>query len=102
MKRSVPVVSVLALGGALVLGGCQSNSYSCVGGECHVTVDGAGQTLEIHDVSVTVSDISPRGITVSAGGSPPTKVWEDQHARVGPVWIKVTSIDGKKVKFDLQ
>lgn len=102
VKRAVPVLAALAAGGVLVLGGCQSNSHSCVNGKCHVTVTGAGQTVEVNDVDVTVSQISGRGVTVSAGGSAPATIATGQRAQVGPVTITVTSIEGEKVKFDLQ
>lgn len=101
MKRSVPVLSVLVLGGALLVTGCQSNSYSCKNGACHVTVNGAGQTVEVNDVDVTVSRISGEGMTVSAAGSAPTTLGRGESSQVGPVMIKVVSIDGQKVKFDL-
>ncbi|WP_433475934.1 hypothetical protein ACQPZP_02165 [Spirillospora sp. CA-142024] len=101
VKRSVPVLSVLALGGVLLVTGCQSNSHSCVNGKCHVTVSGAGQTVEVNDVDVTVSQINAQGMTVSAGGSAPTTIGNGESSQVGPVMIKVTSIDGQKVKFDL-
>ncbi|QKW39703.1 hypothetical protein HUT06_41450 [Actinomadura sp. NAK00032] len=102
MKRAVPVLAALAAGGVLVLGGCQSNSHSCVNGECHVTVTGAGQTVEVNDVDVTVSQISGQGVTISANGSTPTTLANGQRARVGPVTITVTSIENDKVKFDLR
>ncbi|MFA1541413.1 hypothetical protein [Actinomadura monticuli] len=102
MKRAVPVLSVLALGGVLLLSGCQSNSQRCVNGKCHVTVNGAGQTVEVNDVDVTVSQISDQGMTVSAGGSAPATIATGQGAQVGPVSIRVTSIEGQKVKFDLR
>ena len=102
MKRAVPVLSVLAVGGVLLLSGCQSNTHSCTNGRCHVTVTGAGQTLEVNDIDVTVSQISADGMTVSAGGSAPATIANGQTAQVGPVTIRVTSVEGDKVKFDLQ
>ncbi|WP_067797825.1 hypothetical protein [Actinomadura formosensis] len=102
MKRSGLVLSLAALGGVLLLTGCQTNSHSCVNGKCHVTVNGAGQTVEVDDVDVTVSQISERGMTVSAGGSAPTTIGNGQRSRVGPVTITVTSVEGQKVKFDLE
>ncbi|MFB4305316.1 hypothetical protein [Actinomadura sp. GTD37] len=102
MKRAVPVLSVLAVGGALLLSGCQSNTHSCVNGKCHVTVSGAGQTVEVNDVDVTVSQISSGGMTVSAAGSAPATIANGESSQVGPVTIRVTSIDGQKVKFDLE
>ncbi|MFG2249608.1 hypothetical protein [Spirillospora sp. NPDC048823] len=102
MLRSVPVLAVLVVAGALTLSGCQSNSYSCSNGECHVTVSGAGQTLDINDTNVTVTEITDRGMTVSAGGSAPTEIPVGQSAEVGGVQIRVTSSDGQKVKFDLK
>ncbi|MGH8964597.1 MAG: hypothetical protein ACRDXB_04600 [Actinomycetes bacterium] len=101
MFRSVPVVVVLALGGALLVSGCQSNSYSCRNGQCHVTVSGAGQTIEINDTNVTVSAITEQGMTVSAGGSAPETIAVGESAQVGGVKIEVTSVEGEKVKFDL-
>ncbi|MEO3828248.1 hypothetical protein [Actinomadura sp. B10D3] len=101
MKRSASVLSVLAVGGALLITGCQSNSHTCVNGKCHVTVNGAGQTVEVNDVDVTVSQISAQGATVSAGGSAPATIQNGNTAQVGPVTIKITSIEGEKVKFDL-
>jgi type 1 fimbria pilin len=98
----VPVISVLAVGGVLLLSGCQSTSHRCVNGKCHVTVSGAGQTVEVNDVDVTVSQISTEGMTVSAGGSAPAVIANGECAQVGPVSIRVTSIDGQKVKFDLE
>jgi uncharacterized protein YggE len=102
VKRAVPVISVLAVGGVLLLSGCQSTSHRCVNGKCHVTVSGAGQTVEVNDVDVTVSQISTEGMTVSAGGSAPAVIANGERAQVGPVSIRVTSIDGQKVKFDLE
>ncbi|GAA1884308.1 hypothetical protein [Actinomadura bangladeshensis] len=102
MKRTVPVLAVLAVGGVLLLSGCQSYTQRCVNGTCHVTVTGAGQTLEINDVDVTVSGISDEGVTVSAGGSAPAVIANGESAQVGPVSIRVTSIEGQKVKFDLE
>lgn len=102
MPRSVAILAVVMTGGVLALSACQSNSYSCRNGECHVTVSGAGQTLEINDLNVTVSEISDRGMTVSAGGSAPTEIPVGQTAQVGGVQIRVTSVDGQKVKFDLR
>jgi uncharacterized protein YcfL len=101
VKRSASVLSVLAVGGALLITGCQSNSHTCVNGKCHVTVNGAGQTVEINDVDVTVSEISARGATVSAAGSAPATIGNGQSSQVGPVTIAVTSIEGEKVEFDL-
>ncbi|MBO2458269.1 hypothetical protein [Actinomadura violacea] len=102
MKRAASVLSVLALGGALLLTGCQSNSQRCVNGKCHVTVSGAGQTISVNDIDVVVSRISDGGMTVSADGSAPARVGNGERAQVGPVTIKVTSIDGQTVKFDLE
>ncbi|TDD30165.1 hypothetical protein E1287_29770 [Actinomadura sp. KC06] len=101
MFRSVPVVAGLALGAALLVSGCQGNSYSCMHDKCHVTVSGAGQTIEVKDLNVTVSEITAQGMTVSAGGSAPTKVAVGESAQVGGVTIKVTSVEGEQVKFDL-
>jgi hypothetical protein len=95
-------MAVLALGAALLLGGCQSNSHTCTNGRCHVTVSGAGQTVEVDDNDVTVSDIAGDAMTVQVGGSAPTVIRVGQSSQVGPVTIKVTSVDGDKVKFDLQ
>ncbi|WUH99065.1 hypothetical protein OHR68_37080 [Spirillospora sp. NBC_00431] len=91
----------LIIGGALLVSGCQSNSYSCRNGECHVTVSGAGQTIEVNDIDVTVSAITADGMTVSAGGSAPTKIALGESAQVGGARITVTSVQGEKVKFDL-
>ncbi|TYK46732.1 hypothetical protein [Actinomadura decatromicini] len=102
MVRSASFVAVLALGGALLVSGCQSNSYSCKNGVCHVTVSGAGQTVDLDDSKVTVSEIGDRGVTVSADGSAPTTIAVGDTARIGRVQITVTSIDGEKVKFDLR
>lgn len=102
MLRSVPALAVLMIAGSLALSGCQSNSYSCRNGECHVTVSGAGQTLDINDINVTVSEITDRGMTVSAGGSAPAEIPVGQSAEVGGVQITVTSSDGQKVKFDMR
>ncbi|GAA1791002.1 hypothetical protein [Actinomadura chokoriensis] len=98
----MPVLAVLAAGGVLLLSGCQSHTQRCVNGKCHVTVSGAGQTLEVNDVDVTVSQISTEGVTVSAGGSAPAVIANGESAQVGPVSIRVTSIEGQKVKFDLE
>jgi hypothetical protein len=92
---------VAVLAGGLLLTGCQSNSQSCRNGKCHVTVTGAGQTVEVNDVDLTVSAISDQGMTVSAGGSAQKTIGNGQSSQVGPVTITVTSIDGDKVKFDL-
>ncbi|WP_141579301.1 hypothetical protein [Actinomadura sp. WMMA1423] len=100
MKRSA-VLSVLALGGALALTGCQSNSYSCKNGQCHVTVSGAGQSIEVSDVDLSISEIGDGGMTVSADGSAPTRAPVGRTVQVGQVQIKVTSVDGQKVKFDM-
>lgn len=100
--RTVPVLAALALGGGLILSGCQSSSQSCVNGQCHVTVTGAGQTVEVNDVNVTVSEISGSGMTVSVDGSTAATIGVGQSAQVGKAMIRVTSADGKKVKFDLQ
>lgn len=102
MKRAVPVISALAIGGVLLLSGCQSYTQRCVNGKCSVTVTGAGQTVEVNDVDVTVSGISDEGMTVSAGGSAPATIANGESAQVGPVSIRVTSIEGQKVKFDLE
>ncbi|TDC95700.1 hypothetical protein [Actinomadura sp. 7K507] len=102
MLRSAPVLSAIVLGGALLVSGCQSNSYSCSNGECHVTVSGAGQTIEINDLNVTVSQIGDGGMTVSAGGSAPTEIPVGQRAQVGGVQIEVTSVKGQEVKFDVK
>ncbi|MFI0482713.1 hypothetical protein [Actinomadura sp. 9N215] len=91
----------LVLGGALLVSGCQSNSYSCKNGQCHVTVSGAGQTIEINEMNVTVSAITDQGMTVSAGGSAPATIAVGESAQVGGVKIEVTSVEGEKVKFDL-
>ncbi|WP_171064288.1 hypothetical protein [Actinomadura soli] len=101
MLRSVPIVAGLTLGAALLVTGCQSNSYSCRNGQCHVTVSGAGQTMEVNNVNVTVSAITAEGMTVSAGGSAPTTIAVGESAQVGGVTIEVTSVEGEKVKFDL-
>ncbi|MFI0406288.1 hypothetical protein [Actinomadura sp. 3N508] len=85
----------------LLLSGCQSNSYSCRNGQCHVTVSGAGQSIEVNDLDVTVSEITAEGMTVSAGGSAPATIAVGESAQVGGVTIKVTSVEGDKVKFDL-
>ncbi|MGH3238753.1 MAG: hypothetical protein ACRDNL_00130 [Spirillospora sp.] len=101
MFRSVPVVAGLVIGGALLVSGCQSHSYSCKNGQCHVTVSGAGQTIEVNDINVTVSAITADGMTVSAGGSAPTRIAVGESAQVGGARIVVTSVEGEKVKFDL-
>ncbi|MES9537967.1 MULTISPECIES: hypothetical protein [unclassified Actinomadura] len=100
MKRWA-VLPVLALGGALALTGCQSNSYSCKNGSCHVTVSGAGQSIEVSDVDLSITQIGGDGMTVSADGSPPTKAPVGKTVQVGQVRIRVTSVDGQKVKFDM-
>ncbi|QKG19916.1 hypothetical protein ACTIVE_1552 [Actinomadura verrucosospora] len=102
MKRAVPVLSVLALSGALLLTGCQSNSQRCVNGKCHVTVTGDGQTLSVKEVDVAVTRITDEGMTVSVDGSAPARIGRGESARVASVMIKVTSIDGRTVKFDLE
>ncbi|MFG2087370.1 hypothetical protein [Spirillospora sp. NPDC048824] len=51
---------------------------------------------------MTVTEITDRGMTVSAGGSAPTEIPVGQSAEVGGVQIRVTSSDGQKVKFDLK
>ncbi|WP_433466449.1 hypothetical protein [Spirillospora sp. CA-128828] len=102
MHRSVPVLTVLAFGGALLLGGCQYSSYTCHHHRCHVTVSGAGQKLEVGGTTVTVSQISSQGMTVAADGSAPTAIGVGQSIHLGHVTIKVTSADHDKVKFDIE
>ena len=104
MHRSVPVLTVLALGGALLLDGCRYpySSYSCHYRRCHVTVHGAGQTVDVNGVKLTVSKISIQGMTVAVGGSAPTVIGVGQSTRVRRVTIKVTSADNDKVKFDIE
>ncbi|NVI88445.1 hypothetical protein [Actinomadura sp. BRA 177] len=103
MKRAVPVlISVFALGGALTLSGCEVSSHSCVNGRCHVTVSGTGKTFDINDVDVKVTEISGAWVSVTANGSAPTRISVGDSSRVGPVTIKVTSIKGQTVKFDME
>ncbi|TDD95126.1 hypothetical protein [Actinomadura rubrisoli] len=102
MQRSVPVLAVLALGGALLLGGCRYHSHSCHYRGCHVTVSGAGQTVEVSGVHLTVSRISSQGMTVATDGSGPTVIGVGQSTRVGRFKIKVASADNDKVKFDIE
>ncbi|TMQ99996.1 hypothetical protein ETD83_17670 [Actinomadura soli] len=64
-------------------------------------MSGAGQTMEVNNVNVTVSAITAEGMTVSAGGSAPTTIAVGESAQVGGVTIEVTSVEGEKVKFDL-
>ncbi|MFI0445919.1 hypothetical protein [Actinomadura sp. 6N118] len=102
MHRSVPVLTILVLGEALLLGGCQSPySYTCYGRRCHVTVSSPGQTVQVNDVGLKVSEISSKGMTVTADGSAPTVIGVGQRTRVGRVTVKVTSADNDKVKFDI-
>ncbi|RKS79717.1 hypothetical protein BZB76_1194 [Actinomadura pelletieri DSM 43383] len=102
MVRRVSLAAVVALGGTLLLSGCQSNSYTCVNGECHVTVTGSGQSIEVNDIDLTVSEITDQGMTISAEGSAPMPIAVGQRVRVGPAEITVTSVEGDKVKFDLR
>ncbi len=100
MSRSVHGLAALALGGALVLTGC--NSYSCKNDECHVTVSGADQILEVNGLDVRVIDIGDAGVTLSVQGSRPAKIPVGETAQVGPVQIRVTSVEGNKAKFDMR
>lgn len=102
MIRSVPAIAALALGGALLIRGCEVTSHSCRGGECHVTVNGTGKMLDIMDRDVKVTEISDTWMAVSVDRSRPTKISVGQTAEVGPVVIKVTSIKGETVKFDME
>lgn len=102
MVRSAPLVAVLALTGSLLITGCQSTSYSCRGGECHVTVNGAPNDLEINDRTITVSEVSGSDATFSIDGSPAQTIPVGGTARVGAAEITVTSIKDQEVKFDLR
>lgn len=100
--RSVPILAVLALAGALLVTGCESTQYSCRGGECHVTVSGGTKGMDVGDHDVTVSGISDAGATFSVDGSSPRTIPVGETARVGGAEITVTSAEGQKVKFDLR
>lgn len=102
MNRAVPVLSVLALAGGLLLTGCEASSHSCVNGKCHVTINGTGNTFDIMDVDIRVTEISGQSMSVTANGSDPARISVGESSQVGPVKIKVTSIDGRTVKFDLE
>lgn len=102
MTRSVPALAALALGAALLLGGCDHTSFSCRGGECHVTVNGAKDRLDVGEYYVTVSEISEKSATFSIDGSRPVEIPVGATARVGDAEIKVTSIKGQVVKFDME
>lgn len=102
MHPRVPALTVLMLMAAPLLGGCQSNSYSCSGGICHVTVNGAGQTLELDDTEVTVTEISGDRMTVRVDGSSPITIGAGQSRQVGSATVKVTSINGDEAKFDVE
>ncbi|WP_147339668.1 LPS-assembly lipoprotein LptE [Actinomadura spongiicola] len=104
MVRRVSLAAVVALGGTLLLSGCQtvSSSYACSNGECHVTVTGSDQSIEVNDIDLTVSTITAQGMTISVEGSSPTTIAVGRRARVGAVEITVTSVKGDEVKFDLR
>lgn len=102
MTRPVPVVAALALGAALLLGGCEHNSWSCWGGGCHVTVNGTQNRLDIGEYFVTVSKITDRSATFSIDDSRPVEIPVGGTARVGDAKIKVTSIKGDTLKFDME
>ena len=102
MFRSLPIVVALAVGGALLVSGCQSNTYKCTNGECHVTVTGSGQDIEINNKKISIVEISGSGLTVALDGGQPTTIETGQTAQVGGAEITVTSVDGDKVKFDLR
>ncbi|WP_285698842.1 hypothetical protein [Actinomadura sp. NBRC 104412] len=101
MYRRVSILAALTLAAVPLLGACRGNSYSCSGGVCHVTVNGAGQTLELKDNYITVTRISGDAMTVRMGTSGTVTIAEGQSSQVGPVTIKVTSVNGDEVKFDL-
>ncbi|WP_395109360.1 hypothetical protein [Actinomadura sp. SCN-SB] len=101
MYRRVSILAALTLAAVPLLGACQSSSYSCSGGVCHVTVKGAGQTLELNHNYLTVTEISGDAMTVRIGTSDTVTIARGQSSQVGPVTIKVTSVDGDEVKFDL-
>lgn len=105
MMRSLPTAAAVALGAGLLLAGCQSQSHSCTNSGCHVTVSGAGQTVELDspkgEVDVTVTAIEADSVTMSAGGAGAVEIADGASAQVGPVTVKITSIEGDTVKFDV-
>lgn len=101
MKRSTPFLIVGTLAAGLLLTGCQGSSHSCVNGKCHVTVTGTGQNIEVDDFDMTVTRIGTGEMTISVEGSQPVTIKKGERGQVGPVSIQVTSVDGDKVKFDV-
>jgi hypothetical protein len=102
MIRPLHAVAALVLGAALVLTGCQVNSHTCRNGECHVTTTGTGNTLDIMNWDVRVTEISGDSATFTVDHSPPVRIAVGRSERVGAAKIRVTSIEGETLKFDVK
>ena len=100
MTRPFSAVAALALGAALVLTGCQVNSHTCRGTECHVTTTGTS-TLDVNDRDVRVTKIAANSATFRVDRSREVRIPVGHTARVGDARIRVTSIEGETVKFDI-
>lgn len=102
MIRPFRAVAALALGATLVLTGCQVNSHTCRNTECHVTTTGTGNTLNVNDWDVRVTRIWDNSATFTVDRSRSVRIPVGHSARVGNASIRVTSIEGETVKFDIR
>lgn len=100
MKRNAPTLTALCLAAALPLTACQSHTQSCFNGTCHVTVKGAGQTIEVNDYDVRIREIGPDTVRLQVEGTPTVTLKTGSRTPLGPLTIQVTSIEENTVKFD--
>ncbi|GAA0583009.1 hypothetical protein [Actinomadura livida] len=102
MTRPFHAVAVLMLGATLVLTGCQVNSHTCRGGECHVTTTGTGKTQSIDQWDVKITEIYADSAVFSVDRSRGVRIQVGRSVRVRDARITVTSIEGETVKYDIE
>ncbi|SEF84050.1 hypothetical protein SAMN04489712_102229 [Thermomonospora echinospora] len=101
MKRTAPLAVTACLAAVLSLTGCQSHTQSCRNGTCHVTVNGAGQTIEVNDYDLRIISIGADSVRMQAEGGATATLKVGARERLGPITIKVTSVGDDSVKFDV-
>lgn len=101
MRRTAPLAATACLTAMLALTGCQSHTQTCVNGVCHVTVNGAAQTVEVDDHDLSILSIDGDRVRIGVDGNTVSVLKVGQPTRLGPVTITVTSIKNDTVKFDV-
>jgi hypothetical protein len=99
MRRTAPLAVTACLAAVLTLAGCQSHTQTCTNGTCRVTVNGAGQTVEVDDHDLSILEIGDDWVRIGVDGRAASTLKAGSRSSLGPVTIAVTSIEGDSVKF---